>query len=70
MNELTVKLFDTGAALPPVQWNKEEVEAWLEEQVGRYRGRAYNPEDMKDAKKDNDHLLMAREEELTVHFQN
>lgn len=52
MNELTVKLLDTGTALPPVQWNKEEVEAWLEEQVGRYRGRAYNPEGMKDAKKD------------------
>ncbi len=52
MNELTVKLLDTGTALPPVQWNKEEVETWLEEQVGRYRGRAYNPEDMKDAKKD------------------
>ena len=35
MNELTVKLFDTGAALPLVQWNKEEVEAWLEEQDRR-----------------------------------
>ncbi len=49
--ELTIKLQDT-TALPPVQWNREEVETWLEEQVGRYRGRAYNPEDIKAAKQD------------------
>lgn len=52
MNELTVRLENGAAALPAVQWNHAEVEAWLEEHVGRYRGRAYNPEDIKDAKKD------------------
>lgn len=51
-SELTVKLQDVSAALPPVKWNEEEVRTWLENQVGRYRGRAYNPEDIKDAKRD------------------
>lgn len=54
MNELTVQLRGASALreLPPVLWNKEEVEARLEELIGCYRGRAYAPEDVQYAKKD------------------
>lgn len=54
MDELTVKLQGENALphLPPVLWNKAEVEARLEELVGCYRGRAYAPEDIAFAKKD------------------
>lgn len=54
MDELTVKLQGENAmpSLPPVRWNKAEVEDRLEELVGCYRGRAYAPEDIAFAKKD------------------
>ena len=54
MDELTVRLQGESAlpSLPPVRWNKAEVEARLEELVGCYRGRAYAPEDIAFAKKD------------------
>ena len=49
--DLTIRLQGV-TQLPPVQWNQAEVEAWLDERVEIYRGRAYGPDDIKDAKKD------------------
>ena len=51
--DLTIRLQGVSTApLPPVQWNQAEVQAWLDERVEIYRGRAYGPDSIKDAKKD------------------
>lgn len=52
MNDLLVRVQGGEQALPAVEWNRAEVAAWLEEKISCYRGRAYNPEDLKDAKRD------------------
>lgn len=41
-----------GQPLPPVQWNNEEVKAWIEDGLVRYKGVVYDETQIATAKKD------------------
>ena len=38
--------------LPPIQWNYDEVKAWVEDGLANYKGRVYTEETVADAKKE------------------
>lgn len=63
-----------GEALPPVQWNYDEVKKWIEDGLANYKGIVYTPDTITQAKKDRANLnklvdaIDAKRKEMKAHY--
>ena len=63
-----------GEALPPVQWNYDEVKKWIEDGLANYKGVVYTPDTITQAKKDRASLnklvdaIDAKRKEMKAHY--
>lgn len=63
-----------GDALPPVQWNYDEVKKWIEDGLANYKGIVYTPDTIVQAKKDRASLnklvdaIDAKRKEMKAHY--
>ena len=63
-----------GEALPPVQWNYDDVKKWIEDGLANYKGIVYTPDTITHAKKDRANLnklvdaIDAKRKEMKAHY--
>lgn len=63
-----------GEALPPVQWNYDEVKKWIEDGLANYKGVVYTPDTVAQAKKDRAALnklveaIDSKRKEMKAHY--
>ena len=63
-----------GEALPPVQWNYDEVKKWIEDGLVNYKGVVYTPDTVTQAKKDRAALnklvdaIDSKRKEMKAHY--
>ena len=63
-----------GEALPPVQWNYDEVKQWIEDGLANYKGIVYTADTITQAKKDRANLnklvdaIDTKRKEMKAHY--